>query len=200
MTPDKPAQAVRRPRGRPNALSRDVVAALGASGVGEFGPAMKALPSDRHRAFVLALYEVPRGYGAHVKAAKLAGFGTASSSAKSWSVIASRLAHDERMLAAIAEEDERRIRASAPRAIRALGRLLENPEHRDHGRAIGMTLDRVHPVETTSRHHVTVEDRRRLDPAELAAMVERIVELARRFRAPEAPVIEHQPAAVAGAP
>jgi hypothetical protein len=142
-------------RGKSNQLSADVVAALAPGDGAEWGPKMKALPSDRHRIFVLSLYEVPRGYGANVKAAKMAGFGTATSSAKSWSVIAARLAHDEKILAAIHEEDQRRIRASAPRAIRALENLLENPDHRDHGRAIGIVMDRVHPAETT--HTVKVE-------------------------------------------
>jgi phage terminase small subunit len=93
---------------------------------------MKALPSEKHRMFVLALYQVKSGYGANVKAAKLAGFGTKTSSAKSWSVIASRLAHDERILAAIREMDEKMIRSSAPRAIRALSSLIETPNHKDH--------------------------------------------------------------------
>src|SRR5690349_18947975 len=48
----------------------------------EWGPCMKALASDKHRMFVLALYQVPPGYGANVKAAKMAGFGTETSSAK----------------------------------------------------------------------------------------------------------------------
>jgi phage terminase small subunit len=120
-----------------------------------WGPAMRALPSDRHRAFVLALYQVKPGHGAHVKAAKLAGFGSSTSSAKSWSVIASRLAHDEKIQEAMREEDEKRIRASAPRAVRALGHLIETPDHRDHVKAIGMVLDRVHPVEMT--HHLKVD-------------------------------------------
>jgi phage terminase small subunit len=117
----------------------------------EWGPAMAALPSDRHRAFVLALYSIKPGHGAHVKAAKMAGFGSATSSAHSWAVIGSRLSHDEKILAAIHEEDQRRIRSSAPRAIRALQNLVETPDHRDHARAIGMVLDRVHPAE---QHHV----------------------------------------------
>jgi hypothetical protein len=62
------------------------------------GPMMKALPTDRHRAFVRALYQVKSGHGANVKAAKLAGFGTPSSSPQSMATIASRLAHDERVL------------------------------------------------------------------------------------------------------
>jgi|tagenome__1003787_1003787.scaffolds.fasta_scaffold20457415_3 hypothetical protein len=115
------------------------------------GPAMKALPSDRHRAFVRALYQVRPGHGANVKAAKLAGFGTPESSPQSMATIASRLAHDERVLAAIHEEDQKHIRASAPRAIRALSSLIENPQSRDHARGIAMVLDRVHPTETTVR-------------------------------------------------
>jgi len=119
------------------------------------GPKMKALPTDRHRAFVRALYEVRPGFGAGVKSAKLAGFGSETSSAGSMATIASRLMHDERVLDAIREEDEKRIRASAPRAIRALSHLIETPSHKDHARGIGMVLDRVHPAETT--HFVKVQ-------------------------------------------
>ena len=138
-----------------NQLDPETAAALASNDIGaEWGPAMKALPSDRHRAFVLALYQIKPGYGAHVKAAKLAGFGTSTTSAKSWSTIGARLAHEERILAALFEEDQKRIRASAPRAIRALQHLIEDPEHKDHARGIGMVLDRVHPLET--RHTVDV--------------------------------------------
>ena len=119
------------------------------------GPAMKALPSDRHRAFVRALYQVKPGHGANVKAARLAGFGTETSTPQSMATIASRLSHDDRVLAALHEEDQKRIRASAPRAIRALESLIEDPTSRDHARGIAMVLDRVHPAESV--HHVKVE-------------------------------------------
>lgn len=123
------------------------------------GPAMLALPSDRHRAFVRALYAVRPGHGAAVKAAKMAGFGTAESSAASMATIASRLRHDERILAALEEEDKKFIRASAPRAIASLARLVEDPHHKDHARGIAMVLDRVHPAEqvhkVTTTHDVT---------------------------------------------
>jgi hypothetical protein len=112
------------------------------------GPMMKALPTDRHRAFVRALYQVKPGFGAQSKAAKLAGWGQPLSSPASMATIASRLAHDERVLAAIREEDEKRIRSSAPRAIAALSALIENPKSKDHARGIAMLLDRVHPAET----------------------------------------------------
>lgn len=142
----------------------------------EWGEAMKALPSDRHRRFVLALYQVKPGHGAQVRAAKLAGFGTPTSSASSWSTIASRLAHDPRIQAALAEEDQKRLRASAPRAVRALSHLVETPDHRDHARAIGMVLDRVHPATTTHRVEVEHEHRHRLVSPE--KVLERICELA----------------------
>jgi phage terminase small subunit len=139
---------------------------------------MLALPTDRHRAFVRALYTVRPGHGARVKAAKLAGFGTPQSSPQSMATIASRLSHDERVLAAIREEDEKYIRSSAPRAIGALSRLIENPNAKDHARGIAMVLDRVHPAETIS----TLNVRHDATPAlkATADVLARIAELAAR--------------------
>ncbi len=140
------------------------------------GPAMLALPTDRHRAFVRALYTVRPGHGARVKAAKLAGFGTRQSSPQSMATIASRLSHDERVLAAIAEEDQKFIRSSAPRAMGALSRLIENPHAKDHARGIAMVLDRTMPLETV------VNVRRDVTPAfkTTAEVLLRIAELAAR--------------------
>jgi hypothetical protein len=146
------------------------------------GPKMQALPSDRHRAFVRALYTVRPGHGAAVKAAKIAGFGTAESSPQSMATIASRLKHDERILEAIEEEDKKFIRASAPRAISALSRLIEDPRHKDHARGIGMVLDRVLPVEQV--HNVKHEHD--VTPAfqNTAKIMARMAELAARFGVP----------------
>jgi phage terminase small subunit len=92
------------------------------------------------------------------------------------SVIASRLSHDERVLAAIAEEDQKYIRSSAPRAIGALSRLIENPSHKDHARGIAMVLDRTMPLETV------VNVKRDVTPAfkATAEVLLRIAELAAR--------------------
>jgi hypothetical protein len=128
----------------PNTPSPEIAEAMKPMAGIEWGPCMAALPSDRHRAFVWSLYQIPRGYGAHVKAAKMAGFGTSTTSAQSWSVIATR---DERVLRSLAEEDERRIRASAPRAVRALEHLIEDPTHKDHCGAVSMILDRTNPIQ-----------------------------------------------------
>jgi hypothetical protein len=150
------------------------------------GPAMLALPTDRHRAFVRALYIVRPGHGARVKAAKLAGFGTPQSTAQSMATIASRLSHDERVLAAIAEEDQKYIRSTAPRAIGALARLIETPAHKDHARGIAMVLDRTMPIQTT--HNVKVEHDATPSFRETAAIMERIAILAARYNA--APVLK----------
>ena len=147
----------------------------------EDGPAMKALPTDRHRAFVRALYQVKPGHGCQVKAARLAGWGSPTSTPKTMSVIASRLAHDPRVQAALYEEDQKRIRATAPRAINALAALVENPKHRDHARGIAMVLDRVHPAETS--HKLTVEHggEVKLSASEMAKVMERIEALCSKF-------------------
>jgi hypothetical protein len=140
------------------------------------GPAMLALPTDRHRSFVRALYTVRPGHGARVKAAKLAGFGCPTSSVQSMATIASRLSHDERVLAAIREQDELYIRSRAPRAIGALSRLIENPNAKDHARGIAMILDRVHPVESVINMKLDVTPAARATAEVLA----RIAELAAR--------------------
>ena len=154
---------------------------------------MLALPTDRHRAFVRALYTVHPGWGARVKAAKLAGFGTPTSSAQSMATIASRLSHDERVLAAIAEEDQKYIRSSAPRAIGALARLIENPNAKDHARGIAMVLDRTMPLETV--HNVKIEHEASSSMKATAEVFERIMELAARARVP--PMIDVTPQKVA---
>src|SRR5260370_3928789 len=143
------------------------------------GEKMKALPTDRHRAFVRALYQVKPGFGAQSKAAKLSGWGQPLSSSASMATIASRLMHDERILAAIHEEDQKRIRASAPRAISALSALVENPKHKDHARGIAMVLDRVHPAETQLT--VKVEHSATPEFKETAQVLARIAELAAKF-------------------
>jgi hypothetical protein len=157
------------------------------------GPKMKALPTDRHRAFVRALYTVKPGHGANVKAAKLAGFGTLASTPQSMATIASRLAHDERVIEAIAEENEKYIRSSAPRAVRALSALIENPNAKDHARGIAMVLDRTNPVELAIKHKHEHEASASLLSA--AEVFNRIMELASRAGLP--PMIDVTPQKVA---
>jgi hypothetical protein len=141
-----------------------------------WGPAMAALPSDRHRAFVLALFEVKPGYGANVAAAKLAGFGKPTSTAKTMSVIACRPGHDPRILDAMHETGLKIIRNSAPGAIRALNKMIANPRHKDHARAVAAVLDRHYPIESV--HRVEVDHRYNVE-VPTAEVLARIAELAR---------------------
>jgi hypothetical protein len=182
---------VTRVRRIPNKLPDDIAEAMKPVPGIEWGPAMAALPSDRHRAFVLAMYQVKPGFGAQVKAAKLAGFGSTTSSIQSWAAIGSRLAHDPQIQRALFEEDQKRIRAAAPRAVRALSALVENPEHRDHCRGIAMVLDRVHPVEV--RHHVDHQhEHHHSHTLSADQIVQRILELSDKLGV--APMVDITPA------
>ena len=98
---------------------------------------------------------------------------------------------DPRVLAAIHEEDLKYVRASAPRAIRALSGLIENPKSRDHARGIAMVLDRVHPAETV--HNVKVEHDATPAFKDTAQVLARIAELAAKFSVKLPPTIDVTP-------
>src|SRR5690242_4679744 len=112
---------------------------------GELGPAMRALPSNRWRAFVECLLLEPPGHGAATHAARRAGFGHARTSPLNMAKIASRLMRDERIIDAIREESRKLLRAGAPDAAKALLNLVRNPEHPHHARGIAMVLARTDP-------------------------------------------------------
>jgi hypothetical protein len=118
----------------------------------EWGPAMCALKSDKQRRFVVAMFEVKPGPGAAIRAAIRAGYGTPSSSRKSLSVIAYRLANDEGIQLAVEEEGRRRFRTLASIAHDALRKLLLNSEHKDHGKAVLACLDHALPLEFRHLH------------------------------------------------
>ena len=122
------------------------------SAEGEFGPITAGLPTAKMRAFVVAMYEVPPGRGATVRAAVLAGYGTPTTTRKALSVIAARLSTDERIQAAIAEEGRRRFRTLGPIAHFALKNLLLDPAHKDHGKAVMACLNHAMPLETRHLH------------------------------------------------
>jgi phage terminase small subunit len=106
---------------------------------------MRALPTDRWRGFVEHYLLQEPGYGAATAAARAAGFGKADSSALTMAQIASRLLRDPRVVAAVAAESKKLLRAGAPEATKALIALVRDPEHKDHARAIGMVLARTDP-------------------------------------------------------
>jgi phage terminase small subunit len=131
--------------------------------------------SPKRRAFVEFLFEAAYRRGAATRAAKRAGYGTAQSSSGSLAVIASRLIRVPAVQEAMAEVGRARLGALALPALHALEALLQDPGHRDHGRAIGLVLDRTHAIET--HHNVTVHRTEPVQPTE--AVLRRILELAR---------------------
>ena len=72
-----------------------------------------------------------------------------------------QIAHDDRMIAAIAEEARKHLRGAHPEAVNALHDMIRNPAHRDHGRAVLALLDRVDPIVSKQNIEVT---HRILDP------------------------------------
>ena len=147
-----------------------------------YGPRMAALANDRQRAFVAALYdeEAPlKGEGLLIHAARVAEYGSGTSSNKVLSTIANRLVHDDRIREAVAEYSRNLVRAISPEAVKAVRNLIRDPKAKDHARAVAMILDRVDPPQTS--HTVTVKDERApLSPAELEKVLLKIDELARR--------------------
>lgn len=133
---------------------------------GELGPAMRALPRESWRTFVVAYCMAPTGYGANVDAFRKAGldkgYSQATASSMAW-----QLLQDERIIAAIGEEARKMLRAGAPAAAKALLNLISNPDHRDHGRAIGMVLARTDPevqrIDQTITHRVINPDEEALE-------------------------------------
>jgi hypothetical protein len=125
---------------------------------------MKALPSDRLRAFVLALFSVKPGYGANVAAAKLAGFGKPTTTPQDL------VGHREPPGARSAdprcptETGLKMIRNSAPNAIQALNKMIANPRHKDHCRAVASVRDRFYPIETVHKVPVWIISDRRHSP------------------------------------
>jgi hypothetical protein len=152
---------------------------------GEMGPAMRALPHARWRAFVEFLLLEPPGHGAQTAAARRAGFGHARTKPITMAKIASRLMRDDRVVAAIAEEARKLLRGGAPDAVKALLNLVRAPEHRDHARGIAMVLSRTDPevqrIDTHVTHRVVSADEEALEELRaaraLGATRDKLIEL-----------------------
>lgn len=160
----------------------------------ELGPAMAAL-TEKQRRFVTALFEAPKSHGAGVFAARAAGYGTSTSSRQSIAQMAYSLMHDPKVEAAVAEVSKQHLTVLGPHAVRALRRVLDNPGHRDHGRALGIIFDRVAPQQST--HTMNVNVNATPSAEKVAASIERIAELAAKFGValPAPKVIEGRAAA-----
>jgi len=143
-----------------------------------FGPAM-ALLNERQKLFVQAFFASPKKHGAATFAARAAGYGSPTSSAQSMASIASRLCSDSRIQDAIQEESRKYVTTMGPAAVRALKNLISTPGHRDHGRAVGILMERIAPVEST--HTVRVSHDATESFKDTAKVYERIAELAAKF-------------------
>ena len=120
---------------------------------GQHGPAMRALPNDQWRAFAIALATDSGKHGSQARAARVAGFAK-NSTPSNLAKLAWKIAHDDRMVAAVAEISRKVIRVGAPEAASALMNLIRNPKHREHGRAIAMVLERADPAVSRHSHEV----------------------------------------------
>jgi hypothetical protein len=101
------------------------------------GPAMAALPNDKWRRFVVAIYdeEAPRKEkGLWPWAMARAGFNPGSS--KHAGIQAQNMIHDPRMKKACAEYSRTVLRSLSPVTIKAVRELLENPKSKHHAKAI----------------------------------------------------------------
>ncbi len=130
---------------------------------GGYGPAYKALPTDRQRMFVMECVEpTPNGEINYTQAARRAGFTGDPSTLK---VTAHRLAHDTRVQAAMLEEATRRLGAAMPLATATLIQIMStSPKEQTRLKAAAMVLDRggmavktQHEVKVV--HELTTEEK-----------------------------------------
>ena len=125
----------------------------------ELGPAMRALPNDRWRAFVefylLGTFTNHRknNFGPQAQAARKAGFGGPKTTPKIMAQLGWKLMRDDRIIAAVAEESRKLLRSGAPEAVKALQNMVRDPTHPGHVRSVGMSLDRLDPLES----HQTID-------------------------------------------
>lgn len=162
---------------------------------GQMGEAMAAL-NERQRAFVLALFDAPKSHGSGVFAAKVAGYGTPQSSQQTLASVACKLKADPRIQAAITEVTKQHFAVLGPAAVRGLRKILDNPKHREFGRAIGLIMDRVAPSQ--SGLVVEVKGEVKLSARETDEVLARIEHLAKKFMGgalPAPKIIEHEAAA-----
>ena len=123
----------------------------------QWGPAMRALPNDKQRRFVAAMFEVPQNRNTRIAAALAAGYGGTGTSTKTpknkiLGVIAGRLIHDEKVRAAIEEYGRGRLPALYPVALAALEKLLRDPKHRGHEKAVMGVIEKMSPIEFMHKH------------------------------------------------
>jgi hypothetical protein len=141
-----------------------------------WGEAMAALPNDRWRRLVVALYDedAPRkGKGLFRWAMAQAGF--QCKDGKSASALASRLLQDPRLRRAAAEYSKSVLRGRSPVTIQAVRELLANPKSK-HAKAVDAVLNRADPLPAPTTN-INIDNTVRVD-MNGEAMIARVRELA----------------------
>jgi hypothetical protein len=153
----------------------------------DFGPAMMALPSDRHRNFVL-FHVIDVVEDNHANAARRAGFGRSNSSAETFAKLAYRLLQDAAIQAAILEVGKRYLGSLISKALRACDEVMgdENAKDADRLRAASAVLDRTFGVTTSLQ--VQVEHTHHIDHT--AAAIEALRWM-KQMDVPHAKLVEH---------
>lgn len=118
-----------------------------------YGPAMEVL-TPRQQAFVIILLDAGRlNYtDAYLRA------GYEVKDRHSAQVNGSRLAHDDRIIAAIKEESSKRLNAGSGVAINSIVVAAADPTHKDHIKACEMILNRT-GFHALTEHKATVTHR-----------------------------------------
>lgn len=151
-------------------MSTQAILALHREEEGKLGPAMLALPTDGMRAFVYAMLDT--GGQNQMLCAKESGY---TGNERTLAVTGHRLAHDERVQAAIQEEARRRMNAGAILAVNTVLSIAANSAHKDQLRAATAILDRT-GLNATTEHKVTVER-----SEDERAMIREIMEYGKKF-------------------
>jgi hypothetical protein len=129
---------------------------------GQLSAEMRALPNDQWRAFCHALVadRARRPHGRYSRALRASGLAKNSTPANV-AKLAWKIAHDERMIAAVAVESRRLLRAGHPEAVNTLYAIMRDPTHRDRARVAMAFVDRADPIVTKQDISVT---HRHIDP------------------------------------
>lgn len=118
----------------------------------ELGPAMRRL-NDRQKRYVIAYLMNPTQNG-HTQAAIIAGYGNGkyeSAKQQGW-----LLSHNAKVMSALKEEADRRIRFGTIIAASRLLEIVEDKAHKDNYKAVVETLNRGGLIVET-QHRVVVE-------------------------------------------
>lgn len=145
------------------------------------GPKMQALKTDRQRQFVWSMLQAPTP----TAASKMAGYSRGA-------VTACELMQNEAVLEAIHEVAWKHLNGFGLKSIRALERIIDDPDHPKHLVAIGMALDRTGFAAQTE-HKVTVEHR--VDELQMKALAARFSD---QYGVPAAKLLGHDGETIEG--